>query len=393
MLRLAKRRANGEGSIFKRPDRNLWCGEVTVRNDETGKLTKKRVYGKTQKIVRDKITKLKELQGTGVDLSKKPETMYEIIKSKIDYQLETNEITEGTFTRKIHSLKVLEKYDFVKSKTIDKVTDEDLSYLLKTITDYSESVISKVYGLVNMAFRLAIIKGYLYKNPLDNKERFKKPKSMKPIKKVSALTVSEQKKFIDVLFSNPKLLYKEQMLISLYTGLRMGEINALTVDDIDFEKNTIHICKTITRDKDYHTYVRNHPKTKNGIRVVNMNNALAQCIKEYINRVKPKDRLFLAKDGSLVSTSQVNSEFKRICEKHKINKGNDVNQHMLRHTFATRCIESGMPAKVLQKLLGHSDIKTTLDTYCDVFFEYEEKHLKESDEYLMQQGLSLPKNE
>lgn len=62
---------------------------------------------------------------------------------------------------------------------------------------------------------------------------------------------------------------------------------------------------------------------------------------------------------------------------------------MLRHTFATRCIESGMPANVLSKIMGHADIRTTLEIYCDVFDNYEKKHANRTYEYLNQHQLLL----
>ena len=87
----------------------------------------------------------------------------------------------------------------------------------------------------------------------------------------------------------------------------------------------------------------------------------------------------------------INSVLKRLCEKHKINKGIKVNFHMLRHTYATRCIESGMQAKVLQKKLGHRDITITLNTYADVFSKYEDTCDNSYINYLEQNNLGCSK--
>ena len=68
--------------------------------------------------------------------------------------------------------------------------------------------------------------------------------------------------------------------------------------------------------------------------------------------------------NAVISTNQVNSFYKRLCKKVGLET---EGQHALRHTFATRCIESGIPPVVLKKWLGHKDIHVTLDTYADVF--------------------------
>ena len=81
----------------------------------------------------------------------------------------------------------------------------------------------------------------------------------------------------------------------------------------------------------------------------------------------------------MISTSQVNNYYRRICEKANIPNGG---QHALRHTFATRCIESGIPAVVLKNWLGHTNIHITLDIYTDVFNSMNNKAVGDFDKYL-----------
>ena len=383
------KRANGEGTIYKNEQKKLWCGQLSIRDETTGKLKRKVVYGKTQKIVRAKLDKLKEQKNGGVNLIEKSQTIQEVLKKAIDYQHATNELSDVSYHRKKETLKIIERYFFATDKTIDEVTPSDISDFLIGITDYSNSVISKAYGLLNFAFKQAIFRGYINYNPLDNKQQFKKPQSKKQNKKVSAFTISEQKSFIAALMNDSKVRYREQMLISLYTGARMGEINALKVNDINFAENTISISKTISKDANDRPIIGKTTKTYAGCRTLHVGNEIITLLKKCITNISPDALLFTAKNGTLVTTNQVNMEFKRFCKTYKISKGYDVNQHMLRHTYATRAIESGMPAPVLQKILGHTDIKTTINTYCDVFTEYEQKHLNAQSDYLKNNGLNI----
>lgn len=87
----------------------------------------------------------------------------------------------------------------------------------------------------------------------------------------------------------------------------------------------------------------------------------------------------------------INSAFKRLCEKYNINKGFNVNFHMLRHTYATTLIESGVPAKVVQKKLGHRDISITLNTYAEVLAQYEDTCDNMYIEYLEQNNMGCSK--
>lgn len=161
--------------------------------------------------------------------------------------------------------------------------------------------------------------------------------------------------------------YKLQLLIELCSGMRMGEINALRTEDIDLENGLVHVRATISRGLEYRNFIKDGAKTDAGVRDIPVNKALESVLKEALERVQknPFDLIFydyLKKD--LITTSQVNCFFHRICKKAGISKRG---QHALRHTFATRCIEVGVPAVVLKNWLGHRVIHMTLDIYADVF--------------------------
>ena len=102
--------------------------------------------------------------------------------------------------------------------------------------------------------------------------------------------------------------------------------------------------------------------------------------------------IFLSSAGTIVSTSQVNTEFKKALEKYDIldnTLDGDVTCHSCRHTYATRFLESGSGVKVLQSLLGHSEIKITLGVYCDVQDSFKQAQLDTSNKYLENNNLSI----
>lgn len=114
---------------------------------------------------------------------------------------------------------------------------------------------------------------------------------------------------------------------------------------------------------------------------------LQQAFNEFIPN--PNNLLFCRENGDLINEGASNSAFKRFCQKYNITKGKDINQHMLRHSFATRKIEGGMPAEVLMVILGHKDVQVTINTYFDAFAEYKNIYEEKTYNYYELQGLTF----
>lgn len=350
---MAKRRANGEGSIYKNKSRNRW--EYYFTNPITGE--RKKLVGKTQAIVIEKYNSFMENIKT-LNTLENNTTITSLLYLNEKDKFNKNLIQISTYARNIYGIKKLEN-GVLNVLPISEITLQHIDEWNYSMKNFSDSVISKSFIQLKRAFDIAMDKQIITRNILKN---YKRAKSSKKTKKVSAFTITEQKKFIELI---PKSKYYMQYMIALCTGMRMGEVNALHYNDINLKEKTININKTISRDSNFKSFINSTTKTKNGTRVIPLNSILYPIIKDFISDKKGK---YLFSNDNVISTSQVNSEMKRLTNNLY------YNTHMLRHTYATRCIEAGIQAVVLKKLLGHGDISTTLNTYVDVFDKYEKKN-------------------
>ena len=161
--------------------------------------------------------------------------------------------------------------------------------------------------------------------------------------------------------------------------------------DIDWENYKIDVNNTLTKDENDNVYLGDRTKTYSGQRKLNMDSMIIYILKMALEEFipNPNNLLFCRENGDLINEGASNSAFKRFCKKHNITKGKDVNQHMLRHSFATRKIEGGMPAEVLMVILGHKDVSVTLNTYFDAFAEYRNVYEEKTYNYYELQGLTF----
>lgn len=379
------RRSNGEGTIYYSEKLKKWVGQFTANSK------RKSIYGNTKKEVIEKMHKnLVNLQENKfIDKSKL--TISSILDLMLQEEEKSNRVSGNTLLRKEATAKII-KNMYIANMPIQKVTAIQINACLLDLVDYSNSYISKICMLLNNVFNKAMLLNIINLNPFSIKGNIIKPKSNNADKKVEAFTIEEQKKFLQQLKSRD-YLYKDIFYILIETGMRVGEVLALKREDIDFRSNIIHVRRTLTRDRKDIVKLGDTTKTYAGIRDIPMSAVVKNILKNNNNI----NFLFLMSNGKFIPATTINSHFKRICKDAHIReyvheferngktihlKLSRVNTHMLRHTYATRCIEAGISPVVLQRILGHSDIETTLNTYTSVFNAFKEEEIEKVNAYL-----------
>ena len=192
--------------------------------------------------------------------------------------------------------------------------------------------------------------------------------------KKEALTIDTQKRFLDMA-SN--YCYYDQYAFVLQTGLRTGELVGLKWSDIDFKSKTLSVERSMEFRYGMGSWRIEAPKTKAGIRKIPLTSEAIRILekqKEEHKKLKViplewKDQVFLNRKGEPVKNSAYDTHMYEICDKAGIPH---FSMHVLRHTFATRCIEAGMKPKTLQMILGHANIGITMNLY--VHTTEDEKH-------------------
>ena len=281
---------------------------------------------------------------------------------------------------------LLEKKDYIKESTYANYSNNIFNHIIPKLGNYylnelNHKVIQDFLlelskngrkdnngGLAEKTIKdiTIIIKGSIKKGINEDKIKhieltFNYPKDNKE-NKLYVLTKREQNKITNYVLENINSR-NIGLLISLYSGIRIGELCALRWEDVDFKKNCLTINKTIQRvyikdkDKNISKVIITTPKTKNANREIPINKDFLEILK----KVKSdKKHYILTGNEKYIEPRTYRKYFNKVLDELKIKH---FNFHSLRHTFATNCISLGVDYKTVSELLGHANVNITLNLY------------------------------
>lgn len=245
---------------------------------------------------------------------------------------------------------------FLTGQMIDRLVDEKLhgpsALSPKTVNDLLV-VLGSAFSYGEQEFGLS--------RPIIRRVR-EMPKEMR------VLSVKEQQMLEAYLLREPDL-YKLGVLLALYTGLRVGELCALEWSDI--REGNIIVNKTLHRIRQGSATVveTTSPKTPSSNRVIPMPFFLSRMLERY----RGTGSVLKTPQGKIVEPRLMQMKFSKFVRECGLEK---ANFHALRHTFATRCVEAGFDVKTLSEILGHTDVKTTLNKYVHSSYELKLRNME-----------------
>ncbi|EOH97009.1 hypothetical protein UAY_02741 [Enterococcus moraviensis ATCC BAA-383] len=349
-------------NIYKRKD-GRWEGRYIKERDINQRIVYGYIYGKKYFEVKEKLTVMKAKMPANPRIIDKNTSILEEwmsfwlvnimkknIKSSTYYtykRLINKQIIPNLGQYPIHLIDSQKVQSFV-----DHLHDRDLS----------PGTIRNIFNVLKKSLNTAVQQNHIYSNPCD---KVILPKYKR--KKVHSLTIAQQKKIETLALQEEGC---SPVILALYSGMRIGEISGLKWSDIDFTENTIAVRRTVSRVLDERItnsitkVYSDTPKTAQSERII----PLPKNLKAYLKKKydSSSSEHVISCKGRVAEPRVINYRFSKLVKRIGLR---EIHFHILRHTFATRCLENGVDIASLSRLMGHQSTRMTLDIYTDSMLE------------------------
>lgn len=346
----------------KKRNDGLYQKQITIGRNADGSYKRKTVYGKTQKELDDKIAELKHQLSIGIRIDD-DSTFNEVANIWIKNYRVVNNTPWAQSQERITHLHLIPYLGNIKVKQLTKF---DLQSLMNTMRDdgFSTSTMKKARDIAAQIIEVAVDKKIILANPFKGVTVAEIPP-----KERRALT-EEEIDLVTRTWKGHRIGYA--VMVMLFCGLRRGEILALDWSDFDFKEKVLHVTKSVVFKKN--VPIIKDPKSKAGIRDVPLPDFLIPILKG----VPKQGMVFLpSQQGERMTGSAYDRAWDSYEHYLNIQAGghtasrsrkklvvvDHITAHMLRHTYASLLYEAGVDLKSAQRILGHSDIETTIEIY------------------------------
>lgn len=359
---MAKRGSN----IYKRKD-GRFEGRVPVGYQDNGKIKYKSVYARTLSEVKEKMSEVHSIkQNQPVSAIKL--TVCEAAEQWLSTaKLRVKESSYANYENivKKHILPVLGR-EMIMNLTTGKLNDFINLKLVSGRLNGNGGLSAKSVRDIMTVYRS--IENYAVREYGIKETHFTMPKIEK--KQTDILTSAERKGLENYLIHNQNKT-NIAILLCLFTGLRVGELCGLKWEDIDFDNAVLYVKRTVQRvsKNGKSQIIIGTPKSKTSVRTVPIPVFVLDILRNYRNC---GDFYIITGENKPTEPRTMQNRFKSVLKSCGIR---NVNFHLLRHTYATVCIEKGFDPKTLSELLGHADAAITLNRYCHPFMQIKKDYV------------------
>jgi integrase len=378
---MARRRANNEGTIFYRKNREEWVAQVSL---DGRRLTK---YAKTQKECRDWVKETQTKIGNGLTFSGTQVTLENFMKMWMD----GNELCRKPKTvyqyRKLINLHILPRMGKMRLQDIQPAHLKQL-YLAKKEEGRGSTTVKMIHIVMHAMLKQAVKEGILGRNPADAVER---PKAV-----VAERHILTEEQARQLVIGSTGTRFGTLIYMALMTGMREGELLGLKWSDIDWTKGQLRVQRQLQQSTANGKELVS-PKTKAGIRQIKLGPGSLERLANHrdeqelqkemmAERWEENDLIFPNTQGKLMSITDMYENYKLLLKKNGLP---DITFHALRHTSLSFLLDMGTPVNTVQKRAGHSKASITTDTYGHSIGHSEDEATEKLEELLTPVAVKL----